>query len=62
MIMSKMFLSILRELSNKDLLEVMAKCGAVVDDLETSHNVKRVFYKLAKITEKEINNRMNKEG
>jgi hypothetical protein len=60
--MSNLFKSILRELSNKELLEVMAKCGAVVDDMQTTYNIKRVFYKLSKVAESVLNNRMDKEG
>ena len=60
--MSNMFRSILRDMSNKELYEAMTKCGAVVDDPGASHNIKRIFYKVAKVIEKEIDNRMDKEG
>lgn len=60
--MSNIFRSVLLDMSNKDLLDVMARCGAVVNDTGASHNVKRVFYKLAKIIESEYNKRLDKEG
>ncbi len=60
--MSNMFRSILRDMSNNELLEAMARCGAVVDDTGASHNIKRVFYKLAKVIESEYNKRLDKEG
>ena len=49
-------------MSNKELLEAMAKCGAVVNDTGASHNTKRIFYKLAKVIESEYNKRLDKEG
>lgn len=55
------FRKVLHEASNRDLLEIMAKCGEVVDNLETSYHVKRAFYKLAKLAEKEHDYRMSKE-
>lgn len=60
--MSNMFRSVLLDMSNKELLEAMAKCGAVVNDTGASHNVKRIFYKLAKVIESEYNKRLDKEG